>query len=374
MEILTIIFFTIVALYSILILWLSYGFKKIKVFQNNSLQPITKFSIIVPFRNEAQNLPSLLHSFSQLDYPRSKFEIIFVNDASEDNSVEVIANFPASSFSFSIIDTIRKSNSPKKDAIETAIEKVSHDWIVTTDADCFVDQNWLKTLDNYVQIHNPKMIAGTVSVLANDSFLEQFQQLDLMSLQGATIGSFGINKGFMCNGANFAYTKKSFQELDGFIGNNQISSGDDVFLLQKAMAKYPEKVHYLKSEDAVVLTKPVNDWSTLFFQRVRWASKSSSYQSVFGKIVALIVFAGNFVIVLSFFLTLVSAFSFWIWYLLFAIKIFIDFLLLNQAGKFLKPRTIKFFLISNLVYPFFSTSVALYSLFGKYRWKGRSLR
>lgn len=374
MEILTILFFVIIALYSMLILWFSYGFKKVKTFENNDLQPITKFSIVVPFRNENQNLPTLLHSFSQLDYPRNQFEFVFVNDASEDNSVEIIAGFPASSFSFSIIDNIRKSNSPKKDAIETAIENVSHDWIVTTDADCFVDQNWLKTLDNYIQIYNPEMIAGAVSVLADDSFLEQFQQLDLISLQGATIGSFGINKGFMCNGANFAYTKKSFQKLDGFSGNNQISSGDDVFLLQKAMGKYPEKVHYLKSDDAIVLTKPVGDWKTLFFQRVRWASKSSSYQSVFGKIVALVVFAGNFTIVLSFFLTLFSLFSFWTWYLLFAMKIFIDFLLLNQTGKFLKPRSIKFFLISNLVYPFFSTSVALYSLFGKYEWKGRNLR
>jgi hypothetical protein len=32
--------------------------------------------------------------------------------------------------------------------------------------------------------------------------LHHFQQLDLASLQGATIGSFGIGKGFMCNGAS----------------------------------------------------------------------------------------------------------------------------------------------------------------------------
>lgn len=374
MEFLTVLFFVLIAIYAIFIGWISYGFKKVKTFENDNQQPITKFSIVVPFRNENQNLPTLLHSFSQLDYLRNQFEIVFVNDASEDNSVEIIADFPASSFSFSIIDNIRKSNSPKKDAIETAIKNGTQDWIVTTDADCFVDQKWLKTLDNYIQIHQPEMIAGAVSVLCDESFLEQFQQLDLMSLQGATIGSFGINKGFMCNGANFAYTKKCFEALNGFEGNNEIASGDDVFLLQKAIAKFPEKVHYLKSEDAIVLTKPVGDWKTLFLQRVRWASKSTSYQSSFGKITALLVFIGNFTIVFSFFLTLFSTFSFWTWYLLFAIKIFADFLLLYQTGRFLKPRAVKFFLISNLIYPFFSTSVALYSLFGKYEWKGRSFR
>jgi hypothetical protein len=71
--------------------------------------------------------------------------------------------------------------------------------------------------------------------------LDHFQQLDLTSLQGATIGSFGLNKAFMCNGANFAYTKSLFEKLNGFDGNNKIASGDDVFLLQKAVEKFPEK-------------------------------------------------------------------------------------------------------------------------------------
>lgn len=374
MEILTIVFFPIIAIYSIFIGSLFYGFKKVKTFEKSDLKAITNFSIIVPFRNETANLPSLLHSFSQLNYPGNQFEIIFVNDSSEDNSVEIIADFPVSSFSFKVVENVRKSNSPKKDAIATAINHAENDWIITTDADCFVDQNWLLTLDDYIQNYNPEMIAGAVSILADDTFLQQFQQLDLMSLQGATIGSFGIGKGFMCNGANFAYTKKIFQELNGFDGNSEIASGDDVFLLQKGIAKYPEKVHYLKSEDAVILTKPVGDWKSLFFQRMRWASKTSSYQSGFGKIAALVVFAGNLTIVLSFLLTLFAQFSFWNWYLLFAIKIFADFLLLYQTGRFIKPRAVKFFLLSNLFYPFFSTSVAIYSLFGKYEWKGRSFK
>ena len=74
------------------------------------------------------------------------------------------------------------------------------------------------------------MIAGAVTYDCNSSFLHQFQQLDMASLQGATIGSFGIDQGFMCNGANLAYTKSLFTALDGFTGNDKIASGDDVFL------------------------------------------------------------------------------------------------------------------------------------------------
>lgn len=371
MEILTFIFFGIIAVYSLFIGTLVYGFRKIKVVKNDDLDPKIKFSIIVPFRNEAKNLPGLLHSFSQLNFPRSNFEIVFVNDSSEDDSVEIIKNFPALSFSFQIIENSRKSNSPKKDAISTAIPHLQNEWIVTTDADCYVNPDWLVAIDNYIQKQNPEMIAGPVSFFADDSFLHQFQQLDLISLQGATIGSFGIEKPFLCNGANLVYTKKLFEEINGFEGNSQIASGDDVFLLQKAIFKYPNRVHYLKSESSIVLTKPLDDWKFLFYQRVRWASKSSSYQSSFGKILALVVFAGNLGIVTSFLFFLFSIFSFWNWYLLFAVKIFADFLLLYPTGKFIKPQSVKFFLLSNLFYPFFSTAVAIYSLFGKYEWKGR---
>jgi len=371
MEILGIVFFSIIIIYSICIVWISYGFNKVKIFEKEDSKPNTRFSILVPFRNEAENLPGLLYSFSQLNYPRAFFEVVFVNDDSDDNSVSVIEDFPALSFALQIINNERKSNSPKKDAISTAMDFAKHDWIITTDADCFVHPDWLSTFDNFIQKTNCEMIAGAVSYDAEGSFLHQFQQMDLMSLQGATIGTFGIGKPFMCNGANFGYTKKLFTELNGFEGNDGIASGDDVFLLQKAIRQFPEKVQYLKAFSAIVFTKPLNDWKALFYQRVRWASKSTSYESSFGKILALVVFAGNLSIVISFFLTLFSFFSFWNWYLLFALKIFVDFLLLYQTGKFIQPRIIRHFVFSNLLYPFFSTAVAFYSLFGKYEWKGR---
>lgn len=366
MEILGIFFFLIMGIYSSFILWIVRGFNKISLFEKGHLKPVTTFSIIVPFRNEAQNLPGLLYSLSQLEYPKELFEVIFIDDGSDD-----AFEFQDLEFKFQVIPNERRSNSPKKDAITTAMPFAQHDWIMTTDADCFVNPDWLYSFDAYIQQTNCEMIAAAVAYDADDSFLHQFQQIDLMSLQGATIGSFGIDRPFMCNGANFCYTKKLFAKLNGFEGNDGIASGDDVFLLQKAVDHFPEKVEYLKASSAIVFTKPLNSWKALFYQRVRWASKSSSYNSVFGKLLALVVFAGNLAIVISFFLTLFSVFSFWNWYLLFALKIFVDFILLYQTGKFIQPRMVRYFIFSNLLYPFFSTAVAFYSLFGKYEWKGR---
>jgi hypothetical protein len=249
---------------------------------------------------------------------------------------------------------------------------VNTDWIITTDADCVVNKNWLLTLDNYIQLHDVAMISGAVTYDCKNSFLHHFQQLDLASLQGATIGSFGIKKGFMCNGANFAYTKSFFQELNGFNGNDGIASGDDVFLLQKAVAQFPEKVHYLKSENNIVITKPLNDWKSLFYQRVRWASKTSSYQSRFGKGLGILVFIGNLSLLLGFILSVLGLFSFLNILLLFVLKFAVDTVLIYKTNRFLTKTKIRYLIPSSLFYPFFSVSVALYSLFGKYEWKGRS--
>jgi cellulose synthase/poly-beta-1,6-N-acetylglucosamine synthase-like glycosyltransferase len=362
----TVILFMILAIYSISIGLLIYGFTKINTINYIDLKPKTKFSIIVPFRNEAENLPILLNSISQLDYPTELFKVILVDDESEESF-----KIPSLKFKVSVINNIRVTNSPKKDAIVTAMQIVNTDWIITTDADCVVDKHWLLTLDNHIQLHDVAMIAGAVTYDCGNSFLHHFQQLDLTSLQGATIGSFGINKGFMCNGANFAYTKSFFQKLNGFQGNDGIASGDDVFLLQKAITKSPEKVHYLKSENTIVHTKPLDNWNSLFQQRVRWASKTSSYQSSFGKALGLIVFGGNLAIVVSFGLWTVGFVALKNVLFILIVKFFIDFFLLYKSNQFLTNNKMHYVVLSSLIYPFFSTAVGLYSLFGSYEWKGR---
>ena len=359
------ILYTIILFYCLTIIALIYGFTQVNSFENIDLKPNTKFSIVVPFRNEAENLPKLLDSFSKLNYPMELFEVILVDDASDCR-----LQIADCRFQVLVIKNIRVSNSPKKDAITTAIRVVKNDWIITTDADCVVNENWLLTIDNYIQKHKVSMIASAVTYDCKNSFLPHFQQLDLASLQGATIGSFGLGKGFMCNGANFAYTKSFFQELNGFDGNDGIASGDDVFLLQKAMSQFPEKVHYLKSENNIVITKPLDDWKSLFYQRVRWASKTGSYQSGFGIGLGLIVFGGNASLLFVVCCLLFGIGNFYLLIFLVLAKFSVDFVLIHKTNGFLKSKT-QFYFISCLLYPFFSVSVALYSLFGKYEWKGR---
>lgn len=365
-----------ILVYAVTIAQLIYGFDKIKTYEPAANTAQTYFSIVVPFRNEARNLPDLLASIKTLDYPVGLFELIFVDDFSEDNSQRIIYNWRMENgeYEFTLLENIKISGAPKKDAIARAIHIVKQQWVVTTDADCTFPPNWLRTLDSYIQANDPSMLIGSVAYPSANSLICNFQQLDLASLQGATMGSFGLGLGFMCNGANFAYTKNIFHELGGFAGNNDKATGDDVFLVQKAVAQHPQKVHYLKAQDNIVVTKPLTNWWTLFQQHARWASKSSSYQSVFGKDLALIVFFGNLSVLVALALVILGRLCWFELALVFGIKFIVDTILIYKANRFLTRKWMWWLLPSSLIYPFFSVGVAFYALVFGYSWKGRRFK
>lgn len=352
--------------YGFFILCLVMGCFRQKSYRSGNQVPHNNFSVVVPFRNEKENLNILLKSLERLNYPKEKFEVILVDDDSTDG-------FRLTEYNINVtcIRNIRKSNSPKKDAIETAIETARFDWIITTDADCKFYPDWLRVLDNFIRDNEKAtMVCGQVLPDGKQTFLDNFQLIDFMGLQSATMGSFGIGKPFMCNGANFTYKKDFFKELNAFENNNHIAGGDDVFLLQKAVKAFPGKVFYLRNQEHTVYTKPVSGWEELFFQRVRWAAKSKSYNSIFGKMLAVVVLAGNLAFVVSLFLITTGNYYLipFIWF-----KIFADIFLAQQMPGFYRIWLHHIF-FSAALYPFFATAAALYSLFGKYNWKGRNYK
>ncbi len=375
MEIIIFLLFIFMLIYIGYIARLIYGFTKVHQTESKYEIPQIKFSIIVPFREEQENLPRLLESIRLLNYPIEMFEIVLIDDFSADNSVNVINRWRMQNglFQTTIIENLLLSGSPKKDAISRALPVVANEWILTTDADCILPPHLLQSVNSFIQKNKVEMVVGAIRYDGNSSFLNHFQRMDIMSLQGATIGSFGIGKPFMCNGANFAYSKRFFSELNGFDGNSNLASGDDVFLLQKGVLKSLKKIGYNKSRDAIVITKPVETWNKMINQRIRWASKTNSYQSIYGEDLAFAVFLGNLVIVIS--LVLVS-FQLMIWQylaILFLIKFIPDFILLLQSNSFLNRRGF-FPLFAAIFYPFFTVAIALMTISGNYKWKGRHFK
>ena len=354
------------------------GFRKLNRFSPKEITPNTSFTIIVPFRNESENLPILLKSISSLNYPSNLVTVFLVNDDSNDDSEEIIQkSIEESNFSIRMIQNNRVSNSPKKDAISTGVKHTTSEWIVTTDADCELPESWLKTFDVFIQNnrennHNPVMICAPVIYKSNGSFIETFQELDGLSLQTVTMGSFGLNNPLLSNGANLAYRKDAFEQVDGFSGNNHIASGDDIFLLEKIKKAYPKQVAFLKSGDCTVYTKPQTSWSQLINQRIRWASKTSKQKNASSIILGLIVFLTNILFLAAPVLMVLNRDYVTIYLLLIVSKILIDYIIIQQSAVCLKID-ISFWKFSQLpfVYSFLTLIVVIKSFKGSYSWKDR---
>ena len=353
------------------------GWSRLKEYSNDYEMPENRFSIVIPFRNEAENLPELLESLLLLNYTLERFEILLVNDESEDHSEKIIAEFVKNQpqLQLKVLQNHRSSNSPKKDAIKTAIEIAQFDYILTTDADCKVPQNWLQSFNTEIIKNNPAMIAAPVTIDAeNQKFCTAFEVLDFLSLQISGAGAFGLNRAFMANGANLCYKKEAFFNQNGFDGNSDIASGDDVFLLQKFI-QHQLKVTFLKDRYAVVTTKPLNNLKKMVQQRIRWASKTSAYTSNFAKLIGIIVFIMNLAFSLSLLLGIFKLFPFPYFMIIFLVKFNLDFVLLYNACQFFKQESLmRHYMVSSVLHPFFSIYVAILSFFGGYQWKGRTFK
>lgn len=334
----------------------------------------TGFSILIPFRNEANDLPELLVSLKTLDYPLSRFEIIFIDDDSEDDSVQIINTFITGNppFDVRLIENCRRSQSPKKDAITTAIGIAKHEWILTTDADCIVPKKWLQVYHHFILEHHPTLLAGPVLYQADSSFVQQYQQFDGLSLQGVTMGSFGLTNPILCNGANLGYLKSAFHEVKGFNGNDHLASGDDMFIMEKINDAFPNGCYYVKSKNAIVRTKSFTNWNNCIKQRIRWASKTSQQKNVASKLIGFIVLVTNLLVIIGGVLCFLLQDFYQIYLAFLTSKLFIDFIFLRYNARFFGvTMTLRYSIPALLLYPLITTWVVLRSFRGSYIWKGR---
>jgi len=368
--------FIVLSLYFCAIVLLYIGYNRVPYFSVVGNVAEIKFSIIIPFRNEAENLPRLLKSLQLVHYPTSHFEIIFVNDASEDASEEIISEkLKYSNLNFQILQNTPNQPSPKKNAITMAVSIAKYPWVLTTDSDCSVPENWLRILNDFILKTNPICVAMPVDYSVNNSYLQRYQQLDNWSLQAVTVGSFGLGTILLSNGANFAYSKEAFKIVKGFEGNLHLASGDDMFLLEKFKEYFPKEIGYLKSRNAVMTTQAVNTWKQVISQRVRWASKTSKQKSTVSKGLGLLVFTMNFLVVTTPILAIMYPANVIVVSAIVVFKLFIDFIFLRKSLTFFKkPFPLFSFLVSIYVYPIITVFVVISSFSGKYVWKERSFK
>lgn len=364
----------LLVIYAWIILCRWYAWLKIPPVTKPLKLPETFLSVLLPVRNEAAHIIALLQDLEQQNYSKQKFEVLVIDDNSEDETVALVSQYKTKSNLQ--LRLIRLQDYPglqqKKAALTTGVALATGELMVQTDGDCRVTPDWLITLAQCYEQTNARCISGPVCLLTDGSLFTGMQLVEFAGLVGIGGASMALRKPNMCNGANLAYARHAFLEVQGFAGNEHVASGDDEFLMHKIASRFPRQIYFLKSPEAVVYTAAKRSVAAFLNQRVRWASKWPNYTRWAVKRLAITVFSVNFFLFL--------AFLAWLWggltganvARLYGFKLGVDGLFLLSVLHFFNRRRYIFYLVPlQLVYIPYVLYTALRGLRGTYHWKGR---
>lgn len=333
-------------------------------------------SVIIPFRNESENILNSLKSLEDQNYPKEKFEVIYVNDSSEDGTFEKLIKEKKSE-NIKVI-SVKDNNfkkAYKKRAVKFGIENCKGEIIVTTDADCTHNQNWLQTLLSSFD-EKTAFVSGPVEFSENTNLFSNIQKLEFAGLILAGAGLIGIHKPVICNGANIAYRKNIYEKLNGFDDQLHLTSGEDELLMQKIHRETNFKIKFCFDKNALVKTKNNSSLKEFLQQRKRWASKSLSYDDKFLILKLIFIFLFYFGLVVQLFLSIFVSIKFLLLFLIsIALKSFVEFLILKKGKRNLFAElNLKYFFTAELFQIPYIITAGISGLFGNYVWKGRKIK
>ena len=336
----------------------------------------TLVTVIIAARNEAANLGACLDAIAAQDYPQQLLEVIVVDDHSSDGTGELVRNrisdFPLRKLKLLTPDAGIQG---KKAAISLAMNWAIGEWIITTDADCIMDKQWLATLMQCTGDERLQMLLAPVCFNREKSVFGQLQELEFMSLMAASAGAAHIRLPIMCNGANLAYRKKAFLEINGYAADQKFASGDDMFLMMKIHEIFGSRaIRFVKSPSAMVSTSAARTLSAFVNQRLRWVSKSKGYRDTGVIITSVVVYAFS----LS---TLISVLAWAGGYTepivpvtFLSVKLLVDFPLMAAYSRFAnRSRLLLWYVPLQFIYIFYVTLTGVLGNVLLYRWKGRGL-
>jgi cellulose synthase/poly-beta-1,6-N-acetylglucosamine synthase-like glycosyltransferase len=360
--------------YSLLILALTTGWLRNRETggPGQKVKPGPFISVIVPVRNEADNLAGLIGCLLQQRYQTERWELIFVNDHSDDGTAQELEGWTGiSSISMRVFHN-PEGETGKKAALARGIAQARGEWIVTTDADCRMGKNWLASIAHMQEKKQPNMIFSPVVFdHGNKRFFGKFQAMEFLTLMATAAGSSNLERAVFCNAANMAFRKQAYLQLEDPLVSNVIS-GDDTLLLQKMKKLNPRRIVFNKSRQALVWTHPVARIRDFWQQRKRWVSKSRHYKDKD------ILTTGTIVFITNLWMLMLMAGAFFSPVYLkalilgFAWKFIVDMILLIPVVSYFQQHDLwKYYLPAQILYPLYSTLTALAGQAGGFNWKNR---
>jgi cellulose synthase/poly-beta-1,6-N-acetylglucosamine synthase-like glycosyltransferase len=351
--------------------YFTFGFSAPKeLISGASLPSVT---IIIPVRNEASHIGSLLNDILEQNYPKELIQVIVMDDHSSDLTADIASRICEQRAGWKVIPLIKPEGTAyKKAAITQAIGYSDNDIILTTDGDCRVGNKWVYSMMSAFSDLSVGLVSGPVVMWDNGSWFQQFQALEFAGLIAIGGGSMQRNSPNMCNGANLAYRKLVFQEVNGFEGVDHIASGDDELLMHKIYAGSSYRVRFCKSQDAIVQTAPCYTFKQFIHQRIRWVSKSAHYKNRSITLTMSIIYLAIAGIPLMFILGLAGWVPMWISGVFAGIKVLSEFTILFAACSFFGKRyLLRWFLPEQFLHIPYILWAGLAGNIGQYQWKDR---
>lgn len=334
-------------------------------------RPPLKISVVIAVRNEQRNIAGCLKSLLQQDFPAGQMEILIMDDHSSDQTAAIVNGMQDERIQYHRLSIEEQG---KKAAINKGIGLAKYEFILTTDADCRFNPNWMRTMAAFQLKYKSVFIAAPVVMDKEQSFLDKFQSLDFLTLQGITAVAVTKQWFNMANGANLMYSRKAFEDVNGFEGIDAIPTGDDMLLMEKMSNTFPDKVHYCFSPDVVVVTEPEKSWKSFLHQRIRWASKSTLYQNRSIKWVLGLVYALNLILLAVMIGVAFGWMSAWA-LLLVVVKGMIEYPFMQQITTFFrKTNLLIWFFPMQPIHIAYTVIAATLGWVGQYEWKGRKIK
>ena len=359
-------------IYLVLMVIITIGWYRVKRFEGQRTSSSITISIVIAVRNEEENINRLLECLYDQDFPKEDFEIIIIDDHSDDLTKKIIGAYRKKNKIDNIV--LAKPKKPgKKASIAYGVTLAIGKLVVTTDGDCEMDPQWLSRICSYYQQYDPKLIVAPVTYQNEKGIFQKMFSLDFMSLVASGAGSIGVGYPLMGNSANLAFDRQAYKKIIADLPGDQFSSGDDVFLIQKMSEVFgKESIHFLKDHHVIVRTAAPANLRSFFGQRIRWASKAKGYRSFWSLAVPLAVTFFNLMLALVFIAGFFKSWFFVLFGVYVLLKFLIDYPLLSDFMRFSNKQNLKWFVFPlELIYPFYIVTAAFASLFFSYEWKGR---
>jgi cellulose synthase/poly-beta-1,6-N-acetylglucosamine synthase-like glycosyltransferase len=233
-------------------------------------------SVIICARNEAENLSRFLPAVLEQDYP--DYEVLVVNDCSEDNSYDILGNF-LMKYPLLKVSTINKDpkfTHNKKFAQFIGIKAAKNDILLFTDADCQPESDkWLENMTSHFEV-NVSFVLGYGGYLRQKGLLNRYIRYESMTIAMQYLGMAIRGVPYMGVGRNLAYRRSFFFENKGFGSHNHIISGDDdLFVNSNAVKKNTAVEFRIGSQTRSVPASDLKQWIT---QKKRHLTTANYYK------------------------------------------------------------------------------------------------